>query len=402
MATIPNKRTPKKKAPAKAVTKASATPEPEVSSSDTADFRSVLLKPGSATLVIGGFILFGVLLGATYAVWPILSPHLPPLAQVKDDPRVTGMEGRVQVLESLVQKQNRQNNEIKSLESQRSQFTEQLSYLMKRLEEQEKALAAVKQLAEATTLNSIGQDANESLERLSGRLADLEQGSESISKVLERIALLEQETERKNAAAAALPDSQSASGGTPFLSRKAVLAVLQVREALRSSAPFSEDLSQLKELATDQPEIKKSIAVLEPYMKTGIPTLAILKRKFESIAPSIIRANQGAIDSGWIDQTLDRLSSLVSIRKSGSNVKGNDVEAIIARAEENLKTADLPAALSVLGALPEKSREAAADWIRSAKIRLAAERAIASLHVLAVAFTAPSQRAVDAPPRAKE
>jgi hypothetical protein len=273
---------------------------------------------------------------------------------------------------------------------------------MKRLKEQEKALAAVKQLAEATTLTSVGQDANESLERLSGRLADLEQGSGAISKVLERVALLEQEMERKNSAAAALSDSQPASGGIPFLSRKAVLAVLQVREALRSSAPFSEDLSQLKELATDQPEIEKSIAVLEPFMKTGIPTLAILKRKFESIAPSIIRANQGTIDSGWIDQTLDRLSALVLIRKSGSNVKGNDVEAIIARAEENLKTADLTAALSVLGTLPEKSREAAADWIRSAKIRLAAERAIASLHVLAVAFTAPAQRAVDAPPRAKE
>jgi hypothetical protein len=402
MATTPNKRTPKKKTPAKVTEKASVTTESEVSRPGTASFWPEFLKLNSATLVIGGFILFGVFIGATYAVWPILSPHLPPLVQIKDDPRVAGMEGRVQALESLLQKRNRQDNEIKLLESQRSQFTEQLSHLMKRLEEQEKALVAVKQLAQATRPSSIGQDANESLEKLSGRLADLEQGSEAISKVLERVALLEQETERKNSAAAQISKSQSASRDGPFLPRKTVLAVLQVREALRSSAPFSEDLSHLKELVTDRPEIKKSIAVLEPHMKTGIPTLAILTRKFESIAPSIIRANQDAIDRGWIDQTLDRLSSLVSIRKSGSNIKGNDVEAIVARAEENLRSADIPAALKVLETLPEKSREAAKNWVRSAKIRLSAERAIASLHVLAVAFTAPTQSAVDAPPLAKE
>ena len=56
-----------------------------------------------------------------------------------------------------------------------------------------------------------------------------------------------------------------------------------------------------------------------------------------------------------------------------------------------LKTADLPAAVKALESLPENSKAVAAEWIRDAKARLAAERAIAALHVYAVAYMAPVQ-----------
>ncbi len=406
MVKTPNKQTPKKTAPAKGKEKDSVATELKTSSSDTVYFWSGLIKPGRATLVTVGFILFIIFLGLVLGVWPIFSSHVFSPIQVKDDPRVSSIKVSIQTLESLVQKQNRQEGDIQSLESQRSKFTKQLSDLIKRLEDQEKDMATVKKWAQATTPSPARQAANDSLERLSGRLADLEKGSDGISKVLERITSLEYEAgakaKAKDLAAAKLSKSQSVSGGGLFSPRKTSLAILQLSHALRSSAPFAEDLTRLKELVTDQPEIKKSITALEPHMMTGIPTLVILRSKFELIAPIIIRANKGTIDRDWVDQTLDRLSSLVSIRKSGSNIRGNDVEAVLARAEENLKTADLPAALTMLKTLPEKSRKAAANWISSAKKRLVAEREIASLRLLLFAFTAPAQRVVDAPHRAKE
>jgi hypothetical protein len=402
MVKIPNKRAPKKAAPVKVKENASLGTDPEVTSSDTAHFMSGLVMPGRTTLVTMGFILFSVFVGAIFAAWPIISFYLLPLIQGKDDPPVAAIEGSLQSFESLAQTQNRQEAEIKFLESQRSQFIKQIRQLIKRLDEQERALSAVKKLAQATTPSSVRQAANNSLEKLSDRLLNLEQNSGSISKIIERIAFLEKETEVKDSAAAKVFKSQYASGGALFSSPKIVMAVLQLSHALLSSAPFSEDLNQLKKLATNRPEIKKSIAFLEPHMTKGIPTLVLLRSKFESIAPSIIRANQGTIDSDWVDQTLGRLSSLVLIRKSGPNIKGNDVEAIIARTEENLKLADLPAALKMLKTLPEKSREAAADWARSVKTRLIAEREINSLHLLAVGITESVQRGVDSPLREKE
>ena len=123
----------------------------------------------------------------------------------------------------------------------------------------------------------------------------------------------------------------------------------------------------------------------------GIPTMATLRNRFDAVAADIVRASHKKAGKGWVAQTLEQLSSLVSIRKSGANVKGGDVQSIVARTEGILKTADLPAAVKALETLPENSKAVAAEWIRDAKARLAAERAIAALHVYAVAYMAPVQ-----------
>ena len=397
MATTPKKRTPKKKSTVDPSEKFGAKkPEPKPAKSnpavvgvDTPNLWARTFRPGSAAPVVGGVVILGVIIGSAYAVWPVLSKHLPPIIRAKEDPRLSGVEGRVQALENLVKNQRKQDDEIKSLESQRTQFTQQLSGLMKRLEEQEKALTAVKRMAQATTLSTVGKDANETLQRLSGRLAHLEQDSEALSGVIERIATLEKQTEKIKAGGGGQPKAEIGSKKGPFLPRETVLAVLQVREALRSSAPFADDLNQLKKRAKGQPDIAKSIAVLEPHMKMGIPTLAILRNRFDAVAADIVRASHKKAGKGWVAQTLEQLSSLVSIRKSGANVKGGDVQSIVARTEGILKTADLPAAVKALETLPENSKAVAAEWIRDAKARLAAERAIAALHVYAVAYMAP-------------
>jgi hypothetical protein len=386
MPTTPKKRTPKKK-PALTASKKSKSAAPNVGAPN---LWARTFRPGSATLVVGGVVILGFVIGLGYAVWPILSPHLPPIIRAKEDLRLSGMEGRVQALERVVKNQREQNDEIKSLNSQREEFTQKLSGLMKRLEKQEKALNSVKTLAKATTLSSVGKDTSESLKRVSGRLAHLEKDSEALSGVIERIATLEKQTARKKAENARQAKAEIVPKGGPFLARETVLAALQVRDALRSSAPFVDDLKHLKKRAAGQPDIEKSIAVLEPYMKSGVLTLAALRNQFDAVASDIVRTNQKKAGKGWVAQTLEQLSSLVSIRKTGANSKGSDVQAIVARAEGILKTADLMAVVKTLETLPVHLRAVAAEWIRNAKARSAAERAIAALHIYAVAYMAPA------------
>jgi len=405
MAATPKKRIPKQKATVGTSKKPDSAPAktkldvPDVSALGT---WTGIFRPGSATLAVGAFILLGVAIGGAYAVWPNLSQHFPTIVRANGDPRLTGMEGRVKALEGLVHKQKKQDDEIKSLEAQRSQFTKKLSHLMARLEKQEKALDAVTRMAQATTSASVSKDAKESLQRLSGRLAHLEQGGEDLSGFMERIVTLEKKTAREKADVKGQKKREKGSKNTIFLPRKTLLAVLQVREALRSSAPFADDLLQLKKLTADKSDIKKLIAVLEPYMKSGILTLAVLRSRFESVAADIVQKNQKTAGEGWIAISLDRLSSLVSIRKTGANVKGSDVQSIVARTEGVLKTADLPAAIKSLNTLPENSKAVAADWIRAAKARVTAERAIAVLHVYAVAYMAPAAAATAHKTPAKE
>ena len=223
---------------------------------------------------------------------------------------------------------------------------------------------------------------------------------EDQKEVLELLEDLEEAKKKEIVVAGSSKDQPE--GVIPFFPKKTVLAVLKLREALRSSAPFSSDLNELKKLSEDRSEIMKLIHVLEPDMKRGIPTLAVLRSQFESLASRIIRAGNGAAGKGWVGQTLDRLTSLVSIRKSGGNIKGTDVESIVARAEAILETADLPNALNTLDKLPDIAKAAAANWMAVAKARIAAERTMASLHVYAMAYMAPAQDSKNSPVRAKE
>jgi hypothetical protein len=96
-------------------------------------------------------------------------------------------------------------------------------------------------------------------------------------------------------------------------------------------------------------------------------------------------------DAPWTDRVLGRLSQVVSLRRVGAEVAGEDATARAARAEANAD--DLEAAVAVLEGLEGAPAEAAASWLAQARARLAAEAALAELREAALeklATAAPS------------
>jgi hypothetical protein len=155
------------------------------------------------------------------------------------------------------------------------------------------------------------------------------------------------------------------------------LAVVSLEQALRRGAPYANALAAVKRLAGDAPDIAEPIAVLEPDAATGIPSAAELERRFASLAPALGEPLWSETGVGWADKVLRKIDAVVSIRRT----EDSDGKATPARqAERAVAAGDLEAAVTALEPAPGP----AAGWLETAKRRVAAEKAVATLRLQAV------------------
>ena len=411
----------KKTPPVEAKKTATAPPaEAKETATATAGDRRAAAEPATKGSGIAPFLwtvlALAVLGGGAAATWPLWSPYITArLSSVQEDPfrdpRVTGLAGRLAALEETTRGAAGAAGAVEDLEAERARSRQELKALMKRLENLEQALRSVKKMGEATAPPAESADTDEYLRQLSERLGRLEDNDETLDRLLERIARLE---ERGGAAGESLQPAARAEGlsaavadiskrvgalertdtmaaGTAIGAQATVLAVGQLREALRGTAPFAAELQAVGAVAADNPEITKAIAALEPYAASGIPTLATLRRDFDRLAGEITRAARALEGDGWFEWAANRLMSLVTVRRTTDSGDLNSVDAVVARAETSLKAGDLMAAVEELEGLAGPPGAAAAPWLRGARARLAAERAMATLHVQAVSLLVPAK-----------
>ncbi len=109
-----------------------------------------------------------------------------------------------------------------------------------------------------------------------------------------------------------------------------------------------------------------------------MPTLDDLRQRFSSLATGLVRADALGPDPDWVDKTLDRLSSVVSVRRIGE-IEGASVEAKVARAEARLAGGNLEGAVASLADLAGAVSLALEVWLGDARARLAADRALAEM-----------------------
>ena len=200
----------------------------------------------------------------------------------------------------------------------------------------------------------------------------------------ERLAALE------SALAALAERLDRADGAGPGLSRAAtaLLAAAALRDASRRHAGFTGELAALRQAAAELPAFAVPAAVaalaeLEPHAADGAPSVAALAARFRGRAPAIVRAANRDERAGWVEQTIERVSSVVTVRRVGE-VAGDSAEARVARAELRLSAGDLAAAAREVAALEGRAAAAAAAWLASARIRLAVDRATRLLYEAAV------------------
>ncbi|MEX2450276.1 MAG: mitofilin family membrane protein [Rhodospirillales bacterium] len=344
---------------------------------------------------------FAVLIGAGYATAPFwfdrVKPYLP--AALKDpfeDPRIVAVAERAKAVEGLSKAQETDAQAIKKLEEERSRFSGQLNELLQRLEAQDKALKSMQKMIQATTPPSQAADADKSITRLSEKLSHVEENADALEQMLKRIEKLERDereiakiTERLGSLEKTGPQAMDAVTGASAT----VLAVNQLRETLRRSGPFDKELSMVKQIAGDNPDMKKAIGALEPLAEKGVATREILRARFAKTARAVVKAVRLRSEQGWTDRIINSVKGLVTIRRLDDDGSGGVMpETLVMRAEESLAMGNLPAAVQSVEKLTGAPAEAAADWLEAAQNRLAAERALATLHVQAVALLAPASK----------
>jgi len=160
----------------------------------------------------------------------------------------------------------------------------------------------------------------------------------------------------------------------------AALAAAAVVEASQGSGPFAEQFASLTALSPPSPEL----ASLARLAQAGAPSRAALAASFPDYAARAASAARAPGEgAGLGDQIAYALSRIVSLRRVGQ-VPGNGVDAILARAEQQVEDGDLARALTTLDRLPEKPRAALADWRARAERRADIDRTAAAIRAHAL------------------
>ena len=153
--------------------------------------------------------------------------------------------------------------------------------------------------------------------------------------------------------------------------------------ALRGTAergrPFEAELQTVRALAIAHPSssLDGPIETLSLSAGTGLPSMVGLQRSLAVLAGRAAR-QAPTRDAGWVGQTLDRVGSLVTVRRTG-DISGQSPEAVVARAEVRLQEGDLAGAVAEMTAL-EGQMPANDAWLVRARLLLTAERALDALN----------------------
>jgi uroporphyrinogen-III synthase len=296
--------------------------------------------------------------------------------------RVTRLEERPQAPD-LAQPLNELRTRVEALEGQVAELAKSLAETPTQGAEASSAVTG--QIA--SQLNDFGTQ----LGQLGQRLADLEASTDvegELTEIKQTSVNLRERVSDLDGKLAQLREAQQQAGASEARAAALALALGQLREALRFSAPYTEQLKGIAALAGESGAA--AIGTLEAHAATGVPTLDDLTASFPEMAGDVVAASYGEGEEGWVAGIVRRASKVVSVRRVG-DVEGDSASAIVARSESKLAGGDLSGAVTELESLQGEPAAAAAGWLAQAKTRLDTEAAMADLIQQAIGRLAPTE-----------
>jgi len=338
-------------------------------------------KGGCLTGLLWLVAILVLVVGGGYFTWPQWSPYVEaylPKAQTAEDPRLAELESRVAEVERKLAAPRPEIEAIRALQADRQKINEQLGAAHKEVESLQKAIASLGKMAELMKGAESGE-AEKVVATLSPRIDGLSQDlARSVERSEQNASAMAQRIDDLETKVKAADEGISGAAA-------ATLAVGQLAQALKGSGPFSAELDAVKAFAKDDAEMAAAVAALQPRAGVGVPTVAELRSRFPAVADAVVRAAATMKGDGWIENAVNRLSSLVTIRRTGEGaVAAGGVDGALAGAESALAAGDLAAAIQALETLDPPAAEAAAGWLGDARARLTAERLFATLQARAI------------------
>lgn len=335
------------------------------------------------------------LLGVGYATLPSWRDHLPPAIQdhlggtaafsdalQRENSalanQVTGMSAKLQVKDA----------EIAAAQSRIAAMEKRADDRTALLAEREKALADMRAAntegAAATAENATLKGRIAALDKLLAAEKEARAAAEAAQQKAEALAAARADTAAKLTATvdestgkiAGLEKNLDDARKAAVLAGKTdaiAVAAQKLRDALAGNAPFTTEIQALKDTAGEAPAVAGALGPIEPLASSGVATRNDLFAGLPATVAAVVAADRRPKNDGWIDRSIAKLTSFVTVRRIDG--KGSGADAIVARAEIAARRGDLAAAVAELSALTGPGEAAAVDWLKSAGNRLAADRA---------------------------
>jgi len=154
-----------------------------------------------------------------------------------------------------------------------------------------------------------------------------------------------------------------------------LLAVGQLRAAALGPGPFAGEAEAVRALTRGEPRFADPLAAMMPWANQGVATVEMLQVGFQDTALAILRAGDLPEDAGWLETAYAEVKGLVSVRRVGEDVEGDDPQALLARAEAKLLRGDVAGAAALVEAI-DMADKAAGDWLDAARGRGAVSAAL--------------------------
>ncbi len=251
-----------------------------------------------------------------------------------------------------------------------TQVQAELSAALARIDDLERRLAEVREMATAVTSSSgASVDLSPMMKRIDALEATDRAAQENLSNLAGKI------------------DSVAKAGSGGAKASGLVLAIAQLRDTALSGRPFASQLDAISALAAEQPEIRAATIGLGDRADAGLPTMDSLKSRFSDIAGDIVTLARSG-DGDWVEQAAGRLSQLVALRRTDGQ-SGDPVEDAVAGIESSMAAGDIAAAVITASALSDnlngEAQKMLENWLIDAKARASAVRALDALNATALA-----------------
>jgi hypothetical protein len=263
--------------------------------------------------------------------------------------------------------------EIEAL-SKRVEELEQIARSALRIAEQAQAQAQVQAQARAGGAASAPaavpsaelRDLSDNVTGLDGRIDEL---GDELKAIRERLDSPKDETRLPRET---VVEEQKAPEG-PDPAAVAVIAH-SLQKSLDRGKPYASEIAALSAQGVD----KEALAALAPMADSGAPTAHALRAAFHPLVKTMEASAEHHTEESLSDRLLHGASKLVKMRGPGEATK-IEIAEVGAKIETALDRDDIGAALAAFDELPEPAKTVARDWEETARRRLAADSAAASI-----------------------
>ncbi len=159
---------------------------------------------------------------------------------------------------------------------------------------------------------------------------------------------------------------------------KFFMAALQLRDVARTASPFAREVAAAQALAGDNADLNAALKLIAADAEHGVATVAELRDNFTTIVAPRLAALAAANRQPVAERAWDWLQSLFTTTAPLGSA-GDRNAALITLAVRSLAQGQLEAAVHQLVLLEDDAALVAADWLKNASARLAADKTIATV-----------------------